>query len=235
MTTEDSSLDSANGKAGRMTSAERTRLALIRAGLRLFAEQGFDATSTRALAAEAGANIGSIAYHFGGKEGLRAACAQYIVETLSDVAGRALGGAAQLENPAGVTPAEARALLTQAMQAMVGFIVSRPEAGEIVQFILRELTRPTPALDTVYSGVFEPVHSRFCALWEAATGEPADSERAKITVFTVIGQVVYFRIAREPVKRRMGWSEIGPQEAAAVIEVAMSNLNAILDARSRKS
>lgn len=222
------------GGPRRLTSAERTREALIRAGLRLFGEQGFDATSTRAIAAEAGANIGSIAYHFGGKEGLREACAQYIVDTISQVAGRALGAGDDVPDPLTLSSGQARAVLVQAVRTMVGFIVARPEAGDIVQFVLRELMHPTGALDSIYAGVFEPVHTRFCRLWEAATGEPAESEPTRIAVFTIIGQVVYFRIAQEPVKRRMGWSEIGEREAAAVVKVAAENLEAILDARAKK-
>src|SRR5690606_9888191 len=117
---------------GRLSGAERTRESLIRAGLRLFGQNGFDATSTRALAAEAGAMLGSIASHSGGKEGLRAACAQYIVGTLSEVAERTLGDLARPESTA-VSPEEARAMLMQALQTMVGFVVARPEAGDIVQ------------------------------------------------------------------------------------------------------
>src|SRR6476660_4731072 len=75
----------------RETSPELTRAALVGAALKLFGRQGFDGTSTREIAAEAQANIGSIAYHFGGKEGLRAAAADYIVETIQTVAGQALG------------------------------------------------------------------------------------------------------------------------------------------------
>ena len=51
---------------------DATRLALIRAALDLFGAKGFEAASTRDVAAAAGANLASIAYHFGGKEGLRA-------------------------------------------------------------------------------------------------------------------------------------------------------------------
>lgn len=222
-------VDNIFARASRMTSAERTREALIRAGLRLFGEKGFEAASTRALASEAGANIGSISYHFGGKEGLHAACAQYIVDMISQVAEGALGDVAA--PPETTSPEEATAMLVQTIEAMVNFIVSRPESGEIVQFILRELTHPSEALDTIYAGVFEPVHKRLCALWEAATGEPAESESTKIRVFTIIGQVVYFRIGREPVMRRMGWETIGRREASAVVTVASDNLRIILNAR----
>ncbi len=82
---------------------------------------------------------------------------------------------------------------------MVGFIVASPQAGEIVQFVLRELSHPTAALDRIYAGVFEPTHRRLCQVWEQATGEAAESEATRLTVFTLIGQVIYFRIGREAV------------------------------------
>ena len=214
--------------------AEQTRLALVRAGLKLFGQQGFDGTSTRQIAAAAKANIGSIAYHFGGKEGLRAAVADYIVDMIQAIANQAIGS---LEMPSTdtATPEAAQAQLFAAVERMVAFLVARPEAGEIVQFVLRELAHPTATLDRIYTGVFEPTHRRLCLIWEQATGEPAESERTRLTVFTLIGQVIYFRIAREPVMRRMGWSDIGDAEAGKVAATAADNLAALLAIRGRKS
>lgn len=211
-------------------AGEATRSALVLAALKLFGAKGFDATSTREIAAEAGANIGSIAYHFGGKEGLRLAAADHIVAAIQSVAGQAIGLSPVEE--ATVTPEEARAKLSVALERMVRFVVASPEAGEIVRFVLRELSQPSPALDRIYEGVFEPTHRRLCALWESATGEPAESEATRLTVFTLVGQVVYFRIGREAVLRRMGWSGIGESEAAQVAAVAMGNLGAILAAHT---
>ena len=207
--------------------ADQTRAALISAALKLFGRQGFEGTSTREIAALAKANIGSIAYHFGGKEGLRAACANHIVETIGGVAGAAMAetaGGAQGEDAA-------RARLNTVLEAMVGFIVARPEAGEFVQFVLRELSQPSEALDIIYDGVFEPVHRRLCRIWAEASGEDAESERTRITIFTLIGQVVYFRIAQAAVMRRMDWDKVGPAEAADIIAVVRSNIDAILSAR----
>jgi AcrR family transcriptional regulator len=211
-------------------SAEQTRRALIRAALKLFGTKGFDGTSTREIAAAANANIGSIAYHFGGKEGLRAASANFIVETIQSIAAQALKPEA--EAPRG--EAAATAQLNAALDRMVTFIVAAPEAGEIVQFVLRELAHPTAALDIIYGGVFEPTHRRLCRLWAEATGEEAESERTKITVFTVIGQVIYFRIGRAAVLKRMGWSDVGPNQATAILAVARENLAAMLAARKGK-
>ena len=208
-------------------SAEQTRQALIRAALKLFGTKGFDGTSTREIAAAANANIGSIAYHFGGKEGLRAACANFIVATIQSIAVQAL----KPEPEAPKSEAAATAQLNAALDRMVTFIVAAPEAGEIVQFVLRELAHPTAALDIIYGGVFEPTHRRLCQLWAEATGEEAESERTKITVFTMIGQVIYFRIGRAAVLKRMGWSDVGPTEAAAILAVARQNLAAMLAVR----
>lgn len=218
--------------ATQLSGADQTRLALVRAALVLFGRNGYDATTTREIAAAAKANIGSIAYHFGGKDGLHAACAQHIVETIRGIAGEALEVP---ETAPDISPDQAVMILEGALMRMVAVIVARPEGGEIVQFILRELNRPTPALNAIYLGVFEPLHKRLCVIWAAATGEAPDAERTRLTVFTLVGQVVYFRIGREAVSRGMGWKTIGPAEADAITAIARSNLRAIVDARRKEA
>lgn len=213
-----------------LSPSEQTRSGLVNAALRLFGAQGFEATSTRQIAGEANANIGSIAYHFGGKDGLRMAVADHIVATIQEVTGAVLGRVDQAL-AAGMDSRTAQQQLSAAIERMVSFLIARPEADDLAQFMLRELSHPSPALDRIYSGVMEPTHRRLCRIWEVATGEPADSERTKITIFTLIGQVMYFRIGREVVQRRMGWPEIGPDEAAAVTDVVKDNLDAILKNR----
>ncbi|MGD1956503.1 MAG: TetR/AcrR family transcriptional regulator [Sphingomonadales bacterium] len=54
--------------------SERTRDALLAAGIRLFSEQGYDATSTRQVEALAGVQRNLMTYHFGGKEDFWKAC-----------------------------------------------------------------------------------------------------------------------------------------------------------------
>lgn len=218
-------------RASNGSSADQTRLAFIHAGLRLFGTKGYDGTSTREIAAAAKANIGSIAYHFGGKEGLRAACAEHIVQTIRGVAAQILAQASTGEPK---TREAAHKSIEAALETMVNFIVARPESGEFVQFLLRELAAPTPALDIIYDGVFLPMHSQFCRIWEAATGEPAESDRTKLTVFTLIGQIVYFRVGRLAVMRRMGWETIGPNEAGAILATAKDNLAAIVASRGKE-
>jgi AcrR family transcriptional regulator len=209
-------------RRSRKSSAERTRAALVAAGLKSFGRKGVEATSTREIAAEAGANIASIAYHFGGKEGLRLECAKYVAERLKEVAGTAIVGAAAEQRPG-----EILAKFEGGLSAMLNFLLLRPEAEDVAAFMLREVSAPSPALDLIYTELFGPVHTALCAMWGRATGAEPESEANKIAVFALIGQVIYFRIGLPLVMRRLGWSKIGEKEAEKIRTVLVSNLRSI--------
>lgn len=60
------------------------RARLREAALELFAERGFEATSTRAVAAAAGLSPALVTRHFGSKEGLRAAVDEHVLLRISE-------------------------------------------------------------------------------------------------------------------------------------------------------
>jgi hypothetical protein len=73
---------------------------------------------------------------------------------------------------------------------------------------------PTPSFDLLYRDFMEPLHRRLCRLWALASGSDAESETTKVAVFSILGQVLLFRIARAGALRRMGWRDIGERELA---------------------
>lgn len=206
-------------------ATESTRQALIAAALSLFGENGFEGTSTREIAAKAKANSAMIAYYFGGKEGLRRACAQWIVERIGAVA-----NSVRFQPPQGLTRQTAATSLEMIVRAMVGFMVTGPDSQAIASFMLREMSHPSPALDIVYDEMMRPLHMRLCQLWCAATGSEPESPETRLAVFAMIGQAMYFRIAREVVKRRMGWEKIGAGEANQIVELLVGNVRALVAA-----
>ena len=221
----------ASATANAPPRGEATRAALIAAALDLFGEKGFEAASTREIAARAKANIAAIAYHFGGKEGLRAACADFISATIGDIFGAAVDAAT---DPSRLTPAQARDRLERIVEALADAIVARAEARGIVRFMLREMFEPSAAFERVYLAI-SPLHARACVVWSRATGAPAESEATRLAVFALIGQVIYFRVARPAVLRRMNWRDIGPAEADAIKRLIVANLDASLEAFRRTS
>lgn len=200
---------------------EGTRQALILAGIRLFGQQGFSSTSVRQLASEAEANIAAIAYHFGGKDGLRTACAEEFGRRM----GAAIGARPVSGDP---SPHVARDELRAIIRAMVGFLLGAEGASELVPFMLRELAEDGPGIDIVYRGFAEPMHRRLCVLWARATGAEAEDETVKLAVFALIGQLMYFRIGQSIVSRRMGWANIGQREVQQISDRIIRNLDAML-------
>jgi AcrR family transcriptional regulator len=59
-----------NGVMAQPTKSERTKALLIDAALTLFKDRGFDATTMRAVATEAGVSVGNAYYYFDSKEHL---------------------------------------------------------------------------------------------------------------------------------------------------------------------
>lgn len=198
-----------------------TRAALIDAGLHLFGRDGFAATSTRALAAHADTNVASIAYHFGGKEGLRLACGQEVMRRVSAFAG-----------PPGqcgdMAPAQALSRLEMLLRAMVAFLTRAPQAADTVAFILREMAEQGPAFDLIYQQFFLPKHSELCGLCAAVTQGDPESEETGLLVFSLLGQAVYFRLGQPLICRRMGWRSYGKAESQAIADRLVANMRSVL-------
>lgn len=80
----------------RRTQADRsatTRAALVAAGRRLFAEQGFAGVGTEAIVAEASVSRGALYHHFGDKTELFAGVIEAVEADVTDaIAARALAG-----------------------------------------------------------------------------------------------------------------------------------------------
>jgi AcrR family transcriptional regulator len=69
----------------RPRDAEATRLALLRAAQRRFVLLGYERTTTRDVASDAGVNIALINRYYGGKQGLYEAVVQRFSELLAEV------------------------------------------------------------------------------------------------------------------------------------------------------
>jgi TetR/AcrR family transcriptional regulator, regulator of cefoperazone and chloramphenicol sensitivity len=222
------SIDERGKVAGMRFSPERTRDSLIDAALDLFGTRGYDAASTREIARHANANIASISYHFGGKEGLRRACARHVADFISMVTSKGFTEYGTSPN----TPPDqekAKRKLINFVDATVRTLLLEARAERIVRFMLREIVNPSEAFTIVYTMIIEPTHKRLCNLWAQATGEDSNSETVRLAVFAIMGQAIYFRIGRIIVERRMGWTHYGENEVDAVAREITANLESALE------
>lgn len=206
-----------------------TRVRLLDAALEVFAKYGFEGATTRQIARDADANLAAIVYHFGSKEALHKAVAEYVAGRILERFGAILAEAAKPEATA--SPEAARQMLGRLTEHYVETLLGTAEAERWARFIVREQMHPTSAFDVIYRimGNAVGIGSRLVA---TAINRPEDEE-TRLRAFMLFGQVLVFRVAQALVLRRMEWPTIGARERAEIKRLALVQLNAILDGGAR--
>jgi AcrR family transcriptional regulator len=171
--------------------ASETRSRLLRAAERLFAENGYEASSVRDITNEAGCNVAAVNYHFGGKDSLYVETFRNLLSELRDrrierirSEMAAAGGAATLEL---FLETMANAFLEPLVDEGRGQLLLSIVSREMVDFRLpRE----------VFLGEF--IHP----LLEVANeqlrrvGPPLDPMTANLCVMSLVGQLLHVLKAR---------------------------------------
>lgn len=208
-----------------VTSSTDSRL--LDVAIEHFGRLGLDGASTRAIARDAGTPMSSITYHFGGKEGLYLAAAEHIAQRMREWIGPALLHAEALCGADG-SVADARTAI-HAMVEGIGNVMLLEKTASISRFIVREQADPTEAFTRIYDGLLSHAQKQLAGLLRRVSGDRLSPDAARLRTLTLIGQVLVFRIARATVMASMGWTTLGPAEAAAVLRTVHINIDAILD------
>ena len=171
----------------------------------MFAERGYAAVSTRALAQGAGVNLSAITYHFGGKRGLyRAVITQLIADT--EPGRRGLIG--MLETGVAAAAGDRRALARLAQDTtrrILRFLLNPDLPAWRLQLTLREVNQPGIAFDLVMERHLNPLHDAIAGLVAATTGASAADERTRLLAQAVVGICLSFGPVRSVVLARLGW------------------------------
>lgn len=162
-----------------------TRLRLLSAAARLFAEHGFARVTVRDICQKAGANVAAVNYHFGGKVGLYHEVLQSAIRTMQSTteAARAAGA----EKPP-----------DQQLRAYVQVFLQRVVGGGhdtwIHQLMMHELSNPTPALDMVLEQVIQPRMAYLSEVIAQLLGCPVEDTRVARCALSVNAQCLAVRI-----------------------------------------
>ena len=207
-----------------------TRENLLKAGVLVFSELGFDAASTRHLASQAGVNLAAIPYHFESKKGLYLAVAEYVAEQIGRRMLPTVEGIASDAGQPGFDDRAAREALSQLLANMAQLLVGVPEADAWAGFILREQAQPTEAFDVLYDNTMGRVLGSLFLLVGQLTGRDAHDPRARLASIAIMGQLMIFRTSRAGVLRSMGWDAYTPARTKLLLEVIERQTDAILSA-----
>lgn len=220
--------ESKNKMEKKSPRGEQTRLRLIEEGGRLFARKGFDGVSTRDIAGACGVNLASIAYHFGGKEGLYHAVLEDILGNMQEASEPLVASVQQ-----GIVEADGDAdvLAKTTWQFIYDFLVwslGNRQNYWAVDFLQREILRGHDVLDRFYTSVIGPVYDAGSDLCHAASGNSLSREERVMQGHTLVSMCMGFVRAQHVVLRRMGWETFTPERACDVARSVASSALSML-------
>lgn len=189
-------------RRARQDRGAETRQKLILAALDVFGRYGFEGAATRDIAKRAEANLAAIVYHFGSKDALHRAVAEYVVEQMEARIGDSIDRAARaLTEP--LDRPTARRLLQQIIDAHIGSMLGEAEAELWGRFIMREQMEPSSTFDVIYDFMMK-CQSTTTELVAFLLNLDPRSEEATLRSFAISGQFVIFCVARPMVAKKLG-------------------------------
>src|SRR5260370_24522023 len=166
---------------------DATRIKLLRAARRMFAQRGYQATTVRDICASAGANVALVTYYFGGKKGLYMAVLRDFMEQSS-----------HLENVRSALDRNAppEEIIRSVVKARLRGLCPGVLADQQSRILMHELAQPTPALTRVINDLSRPIYERMLALAGGMIGLPAHHEKTRLRGHSVMGQMIVYALDR---------------------------------------
>jgi AcrR family transcriptional regulator len=164
------------------------RSRLVLSALRLFAEKGYKATSTRQICDAAGANISAIRYYFGDKAGLYRAA---FTEPMGD-------------SPCGTNITNYKhmalpELLSKFFAEFLEPLKKGEQFGLVMKLHYREMIEPTGAWQREIDAEIKPQHDTLVSVLKEHLGlQRVDADLHRLA-FSLIGMAVYFYVGQDVV------------------------------------
>ena len=170
------------------SSPDDTRELILNTAGRIFAENGFHATTVRQITREAGVNVAAVNYHFGDKQELYISVLKRAYQTASRTAQADLAG-------------PARERLRIFIRMFLGYLLdpARPEWQGIL--IAREMARPSTALDRLVAESIQPVKRRIGGIVREILGPGVPETKVGHACLSIIGQCLHYVHCREMISR----------------------------------
>ena len=166
---------------------DETKLRLLNAAGEVFSEKGYQRGTIREICTQAGANVASVNYHFGGKKGLYNALLEFCHQ----------------EGLRRHPPDEGLKVSSHPEESLAAFIRSflRRTLGEgrphwLTRLMATEMANPTPALNNMVRSSIRPNIERLMAIVGALMGQDASIQDIRHCALSVVGQCQHYYRAR---------------------------------------
>lgn len=208
--------------------SDDTRHVILKAALAAFGAHGYAGATTRGIATEAGVSLPSIAYHFGGKQGLYLACAEDIVAQY-ERSGAALVAAGEIAVDARGDPERCRADLKRVLQMVLRIFAETESAQSRADFVAREMRERGPAFTILYDRLWQPGVNVAAELLAGAKGKTRAAESDRTEALMLISSLLAFNTGRDVSLQILGRDALD-SEALALLD---GTIDRFVDALTR--
>jgi TetR/AcrR family transcriptional regulator, regulator of cefoperazone and chloramphenicol sensitivity len=179
-----------------------TRDKLIEAAGHVFAERGYHDATIREICRRAGANVAAVNYTFGDKMGLYTEVLRASVRTAQTAVMRAAldTSLSPEETIRGVIRARLLSLCSGA----------QPDWG--LRLVMHEFSHPTPAMGRVVDEGMRPIYNRVREAVGKILGLPADHETTRLSVNSIVGQILFYTFSRPVLSRLQPELKLTPEQ-----------------------
>lgn len=215
---------------GGYARGDETRLRIIAAAIELFGERGFEAASTRDIAARAGVNAPALQYYFENKDGVYRACAEHIAESVwalfEPVVQRA--HAVMAESPKDIAALIDAFLAIQ--EAIADKIFLSPATPGQRLFMAREQSgqEPPAASEVLQERMRKPLNRVGAELVARIGGTKTDDPLTLVRLLSLHGQMMAFYTAPKTMLTLLGWHEMDEDKSTLVKSIVREQTRALL-------
>jgi len=205
------------------SDGEPSRVRLLHAGLRLFAQHGFAKASTREIAEAASVNVAAISYYFGDKAGLYRAVFLAPIDAPPRDLSPLLAGTCSLE---------------QGLRCMLGSFMEPLKHDETARWCIklhcREMLEPTGLWEEEIANGIKPMHAALVALLCRRFGlKRPDDEMHRLAV-SIAGLGVHLFVSRDVVEALAPQLSASPQAVELWADRLAMYAEAMIDAEEKR-
>ena len=188
-----------NAESAQAAGSDATKLRLMDAAVRVFAERGFHAASMRSITQLAGTSVSAANYHFGSKVELLRAALSARAAAMNDLR---LTSLAKVEAAAAGQPIRVEAILDAYLRPLFERFAAvqalEPEAGAMARAVaLRLYVDPPEIVAEIRREVFDPINRRFAEAL-ARTLPFAAASQVDFALEVTVGAWIHFLVANAP-------------------------------------
>jgi AcrR family transcriptional regulator len=206
-------------------ATSKTRLAIMEAAGKIFAEEGYPKATVRDICRQASANIAAVNYHFGDKKGLYLAVLKHYQELSFQTYPPNLG-IEKTQRPEEKLKAFIRSFLMR--------IMDEGQPDWFGKLLAQEFTQPTWAFDILVEETIRPPFQLLTGIVASILKKGAKERKVCLCAMSIVGQCLYFRHSHPVITRLFPGEDFGPQQIDELTgHIAHLSLRGLMEERKK--